>query len=966
MSDSPLPGIIGFDSFISIDIETTGLDPRSSEIIELGAARFADGAQVESFSELVSPSAPLPLEITRLTGITKEMVGQAQAIEKVIEQYLSLIESAPWVVGHNVDFDLSFLKKYLTKKKHATIEAKALDTAVLSRILFPRLSRYNLASLVSRFDIKRTHAHRAFDDARATAEIYLKLISHLSAMSQSAKDGIGRLLFGADAAETFRQAIANVPPKVHMPAVVAEISAQEAGESDSIYPDNVVGESPEKKYEDYIHVESSAVENFFLPGGFLAKCIPAYEYRRQQSAMAMKVADAFNRSQFLLCEAPTGVGKSLAYLLPASWWGSLNNERIVISTQTKSLQSQLFYKDLPQMQKAVNYKFKATLLKGKGNYICLHKYHELAAEAEFTFGKHEREALATLSMWVKNTKTGDIAECNGFNPSQNHFIWNRVSCEGSFCLGQGCTFADRCFLLKVRREAQASQIVVTNHHLTFADFASGGELALGSGNVIFDEAHNLEKVAASFLGNALDKRNIDGILADMYSSRPTQSGFLLNLKLALSYGSYAEEQLKLVDGAIDAVTSLNYTTSHFFEKLAEHIASLPGSSVGNDSYRDAREIPYTAANNPCDIDEAAEFISSLDRLLEYLESLTDEIRDAEKIAKRREAAVRLESFLSDLKALKSVAADLLTADNAEYVYWIEKGSSPRSQSAKWRATPPRLLSAPLEVGRLLDKKLYDHLKTAIFTSATLSINKNFDYIAQRLGLDLGSKDRVATLCLDSPFDIDNEVTVVSAPFLPSPKAPNFESAANDALREILCSSARKSMVLFTSHRSLQNSAEGLREHLGKAGIELFMQEGSFSSERIFRRFKASRRAVLFGTDTFWEGVDLPGELLELLVLFKLPFTVPDRPWFKANLERIERDGENSFARLSLPDAVVKFRQGFGRLIRTASDRGVVVVLDSRVETTSFGRTFLSAVGGKKIRARTSADIAKVIREWLGG
>jgi predicted DnaQ family exonuclease/DinG family helicase len=950
MSDLDKPNTIsGFDNFVAIDIETTGLDPSKCEIIELGAAKFVDGAARESFSELVKPSAPIPQEITSLTGISNEAVGPAPAIEEVIERYLALLDSSSWIIGHNVAFDLSFLKKFMTKKQFGIIEARSLDTAVLARILFPRLARYNLASIVSRFDIKRKRSHRAHDDAHATAEVYMILIAHLAAMSQSAKESIGRLLLGANSVEIFREALQKIQPKVFIPAVLDEISAGYGAEAESYYPENVTGESPEKKYEDFVRVDLAAIENMFLPGGIFSKNMEAYEFRKQQAAMAMKVADTFNRCQLLLCEAPTGVGKSLAYLLPASWWASLNGERVIISTQTKSLQSQLFYKDLPQLQKSVGYKFKSTLLKGKGNYVCLYKYNEIAAEAEASFAKHDREALATLSLWVKNTKTGDISECNGFSPSQNYYIWSRISCEGSFCLGQGCTFADRCFLLKVRKEAQNSQIVVTNHHLTFADFASGGELALGSGNIIFDEAHNLEKVAASYLGSVLDKRNIDGTLSDIYTSRPAQSGFLLNLKLALSYGSHAEELLKLTDRAIDSVTGLNYASSHFFEKLAAAIAKSGGGP-------EAREIAYSAAANPCDIEEAAEFLRAIEQLQESIQILLDEVREAD-IAKKRESSARLEAFVNDIKSLRATAADLLSASDPEYVYWIEKPSSPRY--------PPRLLSAPLEVGKLLDKKLYDHLKSAVFTSATLSINRDFDYIAQRLGLDLGSKERCATLCLDSPFDIDNEVAVITAGYLPSPKAGDFEAAANESLREILTSSAKKSMVLFTSHRALQNSAESLRAHLNRAGIKLFVQEGSFSSERVFRRFKQSRRAVLLGTDTFWEGVDLPGELLELLVLFKLPFTVPDRPWFKANLEKIEKNGESAFARLSLPDAIVKFRQGFGRLIRTASDRGCVVVLDSRVETTSFGRMFIGAVGGKKFRCKNAGKIKGTVEEWLG-
>jgi predicted DnaQ family exonuclease/DinG family helicase len=939
----------GFDSFVAIDLETTGLDPASSEILEFGAVRYINGDLAEEFSELVKPSERIPPEITRLTGISNEMVRMAPDIESLITKYLTLLDNSPWIVGHNVSFDLGFLKPHFPKKKFAMIEARVLDTGVLSRILFPRLPRYSLASLTGYLNISRKRAHRALDDSRATAEAFLKLISHLAAQNVPIKDAVGRLLFGSDSLDYFRSAIDKVKAIPLEPVVSQDGGTSQAAEASGYYPDNITGRSPQKTYDDYIPVDVAAIENCFLPGGLLSKKIAAYEFRSQQAQMAIKIAETFNRSEFLLAEAPTGVGKSLAYLLPASWWSSQNKERVVISTQTKNLQSQLFYKDLPQIQEAINFDFKAVLLKGKSNYICLHKYYELLSEAEISFDKRDREALAFLSLWIRNTKTGDISECNGFSPSQNYFLWSRISCEGSFCLGPACTFADRCFLLKIRREAQNAQIVVTNHHLTFADFAAGGELALGAGNVIFDEAHNLEKVAASYLGNEVDKRALDALLSDMYASRPNQSGYLLNLKMALMYRTDNTDLVKLVDSVIDATTAVGYSSSQFFTKLSDIVQSISRGS-------ETREFPYSAEDNPCDIAERKELVGEIGKLLERLDRLLESVREADNLPKRREAVIRLEAFLSDLKSFGAVVADVLFAQSSEYIYWIEKPSSSRHT--------PRLLSAPLEVGKQLDKNFYDHLKTAVFTSATLAVDKNFNYIIQRLGLDLHSKDRMMSVCLDSPFNIDSEVAVISAGYLPSPKQGDFEDTANEALKKILFAGARKAMVLFTSHRSLQNSSNTLKSYLEQAGIELFTQEGSHSSDRIFRRFKASKRGVLFGTDTFWEGVDLPGELLELLILFKLPFTVPDRPWFKANLEQIEKNGESSFAKLSLPEAVVKFRQGFGRLIRTANDRGCVVVLDSRIEKNSFGRVFLNSVGGTKYRCKSADEIADIIKKWL--
>ncbi len=890
----------------------------------------------------LNPSEPIPSEITALTGIDNEMVQTSPPISLIFDKYQKILESSPWIVGHNVSFDLGFIKPQMPKSKFALFEPRVMDTGSLSRILFPRLARYSLASLAGHFQISRKRAHRALDDCLATAEIYLRLLTHLASLDLGDRESIGRLLLGADNLDYFRQSIKAIKT-IQIPPTVSPTPQQEI--EANFYPDNVVGELPETKYEDYIPVDIAAVENCFKKGGLISKQIPFFEYRTQQATMAVRVAETFNRSEFLLCEAPTGVGKSLAYLLPASWWASQNHERVMISTQTKSLQSQLFYKDLPQIQQAVGYKFQAVLLKGKGNYICLHKYMELLPEAEISFERRDREALAALSLWVDNTKTGDISECNGFNPSHNHYLWSRISCEGSFCLGQGCRFADKCFLLKIRREAQAAQIVVTNHHLTFADFSSGGELALSAGNIIFDEAHNLEKIAASYLGSAVDKRNLDGILSDIYTSRPTQSGFLPNLRAVLMYRANDDELLPLVESAIDGVIKVNLASNQFF-------ATVRISSANND----AREIPYTAENNPCDIAEREDLIESLGILLDRLEELAEAVRDRESLPKRRESIVRLEAFAADLADFKRVASDVLFASDDEFIYWAEKSSSPRHAS--------RFISAPLDVGKLLDKNFYDHLKAAVFTSATLTIEKSFEYIIRRLGLDSGSKERIMTVCLDSPFDINSQVAVISAGFLPSPKVAEFETAANLSLETILLSGAKKSMVLFTSYRSLRNSAESLRSLLENAGIELFFQDGSHSSDRIFRRFKAARRAVLFGTDTFWEGVDLPGELLELLILFKLPFTVPDRPWFKANLERIEKNGESSFAKLSLPEAVVKFRQGFGRLIRTSKDRGCVVLLDSRVETSGFGRTFLNSVGGTKYRCKSPDEISRSIKDWL--
>ena len=727
----------GFGSFTVIDLETTGLDPLKCEIIEFGAARFVDGKLIERFSQLIKPSKSIPGEITRLTGIKDETVENSPSIAEIFDKYYQIVQGSLWIVGHNVSFDLGFLKGHLTKQQFGVLEGKALDTAVLARILFPRLTRYSLAGLLGSFDVTRKQAHRALDDSIATGEVYLKMLSHLASLPVSSRESIGKLLLGADNLELFRQSLSTINPVRLEPKIqhiAGEIPADAIGENE-LYPDNVAGDPPPLSSEDYIPVDLAAVENCFLKGGLLSKKISSFEYRPQQAKMAMTVAQAFNDSNFLLAEAPTGVGKSLAYLLPASWWTSQNRERVIISTQTKSLQSQLFYKDLPQIQMAVGYDFKVTLLKGKGNYVCLYKYNELLAEAEVTFNRQDRESIAALVYWIRNTKTGDISECNGFNPGQNYYIWNRISCDGSFCLGQACAQADNCFLLKVRREAQSSQIIVTNHHLTFADFASGGEIVLNAGNIIFDEAHNLEKIAASYLGNAFDKRNLDKITTELYSSRPSLTGVLPHLKMALLNYSAENDIVTQVDSAIDAVNSVNYASNNFFGRLGEE---LEKSQKNND----ARELSYKADNNPCDFEERETLQVDIGMLLERLGKLIDQLREEDGMPKRREFVGRLEGLHSDLKDTGETSNDVLYAGSPDYVYWIERPSS-----AKYT---PRLLSAPLEVGQLLNKNFYDHLKTAIFTSATLTVGMTISLPARAAWTAASNSPRTGRNCPSRP------------------------------------------------------------------------------------------------------------------------------------------------------------------------------------------------------------------------
>jgi len=644
------------------------------------------------------------------------------------------------------------------------------------------------------------------------------------------------------------------------------------------------------------------------PDGAIARKLPNYESRPEQLAMAGAVGDALARGRHLLVEAGTGVGKSFAYLVPAIQAACATKEgRVVISTHTIGLQEQLIRKDIPFLQKVMPQEFSALLVKGRGNYLSKRR---LAVAHQRAYSllteKASVDQLDTIHEWAQETADGSRSDL-AFRPIAP--VWELVESDSSNCLGNKCLDYRDCFYFKARKNIQNAKILIVNHSLFFADLALKaikpdiGILPKYQA-VIFDEAHTLEDVAAEHLGVSITRGQCDYLLNRLFLERRNKATGLLSF-----HGESSDWQL---------VHRLRLTVNHFFNSVFD--------------WRRQQELKQKRTSDSMRVREpnivndtlSAEFIE----LSRRLDAIADKIeKDAERI-ELESAATRCEGIAVSLETW-------LGQKLPEQCYWIE-GSGERGDKLQ-------LASAPIEVSKIFRERLFDRIPSVILTSATLSVGgkHGFDFFKDRYGFP----EDHASLQLGSPFDFQTQAEMHLFRAMPDPATNGraFEDACIGKIQEYVLRTQGRAFVLFTSNQTLQRTANQMRGWLREHGMTLISQSDGTPANRMLEAFRETQNAVLFGVDSFWQGVDVQGEALSNVIITKLPFTPPDRPIIEARGEAISARGGQPFVEYSLPQAILKLKQGFGRLIRTKSDTGLVVILDPRMVTKAYGRRFIDGL-----------------------
>lgn len=704
----------------------------------------------------------------------------------------------------------------------------------------------------------------------------------------------------------------------------------------------------------------------FSPGGKISSLKEDYEYREGQQKMACLVTDALNENKIAIIEAGTGIGKSLAYSIPAFSWAQKNNERIVISTNTINLQSQLLHKDIPFVKQILNSKLKAVVVKGRRNYVCKLKMYNLNNELEFD---EEAEELNSILKWANMTKSGDIDDIN-FVPAYS--TWEKVASDADFCAGRNCIFYQRCFFQMARREATEASILIVNHHILFADvdIRSKGKgldenlLLPPYRKIIFDEAHNIVKSASSFFSYSFSKSNFYKFIG--YLRKKKTRGFFPGLLRQLK-GSKNDDVKKIVtyieEEVFESLSTLHVSATEIFDGILRYLDTIIEEKG---SYYNKVNIQYRIRKEEWESDEFNEiFLDNLKDLALHLgnfekcfDILAFKFENLPKSLKEKyDIEIKLlKSYQNKLLSMQENINSLTCIEGDEYVTWLEifgESDDPLF----------RLNASPLYINRILCKHLYDVFDSVIFSSATISVNKTFDYFKSTSGLTLCDSKEIVEESFDSPFDYARNVLFTAPIDIPEPRDAEYNDRLNDFLKHSIVVTEGSSFVLFTSYNQLKKSFDEVGPYLEDKGLRCLYQ-GEMEKNKLLEQFKTDIPSSLFATSSFWEGVDAPGETLKFVVLAKLPFHIPTEPIEEARVEDMEKRGINSFMSYTLPTAIIKFKQGFGRLIRKKDDYGIVAVLDSRVLRKQYGKLFFRSLPRCKFQSGTLDMILDAMKKHM--
>ncbi|MBT7467688.1 MAG: hypothetical protein HN798_05210 [Chloroflexi bacterium] len=933
-----MPGIHE-DILIALDLETTGINSSTDHIIEVGAVKFKGDEQVDTLSLLVNPQRKLSNFIIGLTGITQSDVDSAPDWIDVKAEVADFISGVP-IIGHNVGFDASFLRS------HGVKPDGLYDTMSMAEIALPAGPEYSLGRLSQRFEFFHDNPHRALSDALATRDLFLHLlgiiegfdravIEQIKLLGEKANTPLGalaaRIIAGDDSPFLpTSDSLTGIDPK--------ELGARLRSAS------KIPSVEPHKYDQDEKDAQkvSGVVDDIFGVGGALEKSLPGFESRPEQGEMAKAVSDAIESGEHLIVEAGTGVGKSLAYLVPSVLTAIRSGKKVIISTNTINLQEQLIGKDVAITSAALSEygdsvdKIRATQLKGRANYVCFKRWQN----AVLTTDPNDLESklLSKLLVWMRDTETGDRSE---LALGRLTSLFGRFSAQGAIMCPSN---EGPCFLRKARNQANASNVVIINHALLMSDIAMGGGLLPDHDVLVVDEAHHLESAATNHLGFSVNQFQLENELRQLTGNR----GILAKLASSISKGAVnaLDASTNIAAQATEAVEAAVQNSSIMFDMAAK----IPAEMATGSQQQTELRITDSVRRQPSWSDLEIAWENANTRLLEVSAYLAELCEQASATKDSSAEGLVLDAYAvkDTIESSATSLREAIPEPQDDCVYWLRGQSGNRGTNIN---------GAPLDVSKKLNQALFEGDKSVILTGATIAYEKSFERYRNSIGLETGSD-----LVLGSPYDYKKNTLIAVPEDMPSPGEPGFANATADVLIDIARSSAGRVLVLFTSISALDNARKAIASVLGKEGIRVIAQGADGSPARIMRMLTEEGKTIALGTSSLWEGVDLQGASLDALVMARLPFPVPSDPIVAARSELFE-DG---FSEYSIPEAVQRFRQGFGRLIRSRTDRGVFVILDNRIVTKQYGVKFQRALPRCTVRRVSTERLFPLLESWRDG
>lgn len=929
------------NKYVVIDLETTGNSPKKGDrIIQFAAVVIQNGCVIEEFSSLVYPEQPIPVFIEELTGLSDEMVQDAPFFAEIAPKVVELLEDA-YFVAHNVLFDLTFLQEELIMSGFEGFHGPVLDTVEMARILLPASDSFTLSDLAVQEGLSHDRPHQADSDAYVTGELLLILfkrlnrlplatIRQLHKLSYSLKSDLDEIL--AEIMLRKQKSLEEIPEKLEQYRGIALKREQPlfsgAGEKEIMYP---AGDTDKER--------------------LLKKAFPFYEKRSGQFRMMDLVHDSFEHQHHSMIEAGTGVGKSIAYLYPALIEAVCSKKPVVISTFTTQLQEQLLKKDIPLLHKMTAFPFDTVLLKGKHHYISLEKFERSLRETENNYDT----ALTKMQVlvWLTETTTGDRDELHLSSGGQMY--WNKIKHDVTDQMANHA-WSSREFYNRMKRNAQSAHLIITNHSFLLTDLTTERGILPEFDCLIIDEGHHFEKTGRKFFGQKLDYAHVRYFLQHMGLYEQKQMAY----RMVQTMGKCGIEAV----GGTPYLTwnktmaELSFEMDELFKVIAiivkKQTKNKPGGWVScRLDNRLTRELNMLTA-------VAERFLFLLNDYHKDMSEWYDFMKQkvGEQNEKLQMLLGELASWMNEGTQIMQSIRELLLQPDQGHVHWIEMDT--RAMQNK-----TTIYAQPVSVSSQLNELVFQKKKSVVITSATLSVKGNFKYMLNELGL---VPSRVHLEQIPSPFDYNKQVQFVIANDLPEVNTvslPEYAAAIGEHIISIAEATKGRMLILFTSYEMLRKTYELLKES-GFLHEYTLLAQGitSGSRTRLTRNFLRFEKAILLGTNSFWEGIDIPGEDLSCLIIVRLPFSPPDEPHMEAKCLEVKEKGGNPFYDYSLPEAVIRFKQGFGRLIRTSDDKGFMVLFDRRVISTRYGKAFLDSIPTVKAQEMNIGQLTDLIKRWL--